>query len=107
MVRAIERVREGWLDAGLADAARLALFCGLFWAAKALGERVTHVPGHAVALWVPVLIVAQCVIRRPGSAALVALGGAGLAALPSPGPASLAGHVAGGLVIAALGPGTR
>ena len=33
MVRAIERVREGWLDAGRADAARLALFCGLFWAA--------------------------------------------------------------------------
>jgi hypothetical protein len=99
----MDRVREGWADAGLMDGARLLLFCGLFWVAKGLGERVSGVPGHAAALWVPVLIAAQCAVGRPGSAALVALGGAWLAALPGPSPLSLAGHVAGGAVLSLLG----
>jgi hypothetical protein len=87
------------------DAVRLLLFCLLFWAAKGLGERISGVPGHAVALWIPVLMAAQCVIGRPGAAALVAMAGAWLAALPGPSPLSLAGHVAGGVVLSLMGTG--
>jgi hypothetical protein len=102
-MRAMERVSGGWAEATRVDAARLLGFCLLFWAAKGLGERVSGVPGHAVALWIPVLMAAQVGVGRPGVAALVALGGSWLAGLPVPSPLSLAGHVSGGVVLALLG----
>jgi hypothetical protein len=102
MMRAIGRVQSGWSDARLADVAKLGLFCALFWLAKVAGERVSGVPGHSVALWIPVLMAAQTSIGRPGAAALVAMGGAWLAAFPGPSPLSLAGHVAGGAALSLL-----
>ena len=98
---AIARGREEWARATLADALGIGICVGAFGLALTAAKLLHGLPGHAVAFWLPTLMVARWVRPKAGSAALTAFGGGMLfSAFPRFGPGQeLYGYLAGAAVV--------
>jgi len=72
---AIARTREQWSHTSLLDLLRLGICIGAFSLAVMSAKVISGVPGHALAFWLPVLIIARWTRPKPGTAAITAISG--------------------------------
>ena len=106
MPSAVTKWTHAWTEAHAREWLWLTGLVGVFWAVGAV-DAIKGVPGHSLALWLPVLVLARARVPRPGSAFLVAGMGGLLVKFPHFHGVALWGFGAAAIVLELLLPGER